>query len=124
MPNSQEPGGVWNKIRNTSVAGYSLTRPILVITCLILWCTPLSDQDMPSWLSLLCTGQPSPAPSSTLWYQLQDSLVPQARNSPFWPVPWSDIFPDVPGKSLSITVWLQYNLTGGYDFLVVHSPSL
>jgi hypothetical protein len=50
---------------------------------------------------------------------ITDSLFPQDRNSPFRPIPWPDIFPYVPGKSLPFTVKCQYHLTGGYDFLVV-----
>jgi len=55
---------------------------------------------------------------------LQGSLIPQARNPLFRPFHRSDIFPNVFGKSLPLTVCCQNNLTGLYDFPVANFPSL
>jgi len=125
MLKSQEPNGAWISIRNTSVAGYSLTRPIPVNICLILWLTPLSGQELPSWLKLLRTGHTLPALSSTLFILITAPVYPPSLQSPVLTFPLvqtSSVMPQVyPFPLLCVAI---SNLTNGYDFLVARFPPL
>jgi len=48
----------------------------LVKICQFLWRTPLSGQEVPSWLKLLCTGQIMSAPSPNQSVQIESIPKP------------------------------------------------